>query len=243
MIELASVKVVVDLFKELLDLLGRRKTANRETFDRVCKPLYEQLEPIAKQYYEIIHTAAAKMKPSQAELRVIADEVKRQRGNLIIARNGILGAASAFLEHYTYADDDSNTLFDKDLEEQFFRRLRRVSPRDDTEIVSFYHGSRAAYRDLRAKGEFDALACEFALSISNYFGLIEFTAGRADKRAMMSSFLRRFIDYLEASIPSAEDEVTFRELKKRTENLLKALEQEWATVSSRYSALKLYCEN
>lgn len=105
MIDLAIVKAVVDLFKEFVGLIDQGTKKRCETFDRTCKPLYEKLEGIAKEYYGVVQKASQKLYEPDRDLASILSDIRIGRAALIIARAGVLGEANAYIRTFGCGDD------------------------------------------------------------------------------------------------------------------------------------------
>jgi hypothetical protein len=110
MLEIAMLKSLVDLFKELLNIVDRGAKNRRETFEKTFKPLYERLEPVAKEYYMIIHQAAHQLEQPDPDFNSIVAEVEARRAGLIIVRNGVLGEADAFTERFFGSNAEAEML-------------------------------------------------------------------------------------------------------------------------------------
>jgi hypothetical protein len=113
MIELATIKAVVDLFKEFLGLIEQGEKNKRELFERTCKPLYDRLEVAFKQYYAMVATTSRRLHEDDPDLAAILREMNEQREALVITRNGIVGEAVGFLTHYAAIPDDRIGQFDR----------------------------------------------------------------------------------------------------------------------------------
>src|SRR5580704_14760551 len=100
MLELETFRSVVGLFKEVVGLIDQRNKNKRELFERTCKPLYDRLELIVKDYYAALAVATSELDKSQPVLRGILRDMNDRRSALIIARNGIMGEAEALVGHY-----------------------------------------------------------------------------------------------------------------------------------------------
>ena len=94
------VKLVVDLVKELLGFIDRGKKEKHEMFERVCKPLYDRLELVAKEYHEIVQKAARRLDENEPDFDSIVKEIEDGRAQLIILRNGVIGESEGFLKRY-----------------------------------------------------------------------------------------------------------------------------------------------
>jgi hypothetical protein len=117
MIEMATVKSIVDLFKDLLSVIDRRNEDRRRVFEQTCAPLYERMEIVAKEYHAIIHEAVARLEAVDPDGGSILDDVQKKRAALIIARNGVVGEARAFVKRY--GDEPSREILKKGRFEQF----------------------------------------------------------------------------------------------------------------------------
>jgi hypothetical protein len=87
----------VDIIKEFIDLAYLRSENRRAMFDKTCKPLYEKMELITKYYYAMLHKVAADLEPDNVS--AVLKNLEAERSNLVIARDGSSGAASAFRRH------------------------------------------------------------------------------------------------------------------------------------------------
>ena len=79
MLSIAVMKSAVGLFKDLAGMVNERRKHDRESFERICTPLYEKLELVAKEYHGIFaHISAALSKKirisSRSNLRSPPDE-------------------------------------------------------------------------------------------------------------------------------------------------------------------------
>jgi Mg2+ and Co2+ transporter CorA len=101
MIDLAVAKSAIDLFKEFLELIDRRNRNKREVFERTCKPLFESLEPIMKDYYSTIKHIQTGVTADNPDIAAILRDIDSQRTAFVIARNGIFGAADALKHRYS----------------------------------------------------------------------------------------------------------------------------------------------
>lgn len=91
--------VIFKLFKELLSLFKQVRKDEREQLEKVCTPLYNRLEPIAAQYFQLISRANSLVHESDPQLERILGLIKEERGRIILIRNGIIGEAAGILEN------------------------------------------------------------------------------------------------------------------------------------------------
>jgi hypothetical protein len=91
--------VIVKLFKDLMSLFKQVRKDEREQIQKICTPLYNRLEPIATQYFELISRANSLVHESNPHLEQILGLIKEERGRIILIRNGIIGEARGILEN------------------------------------------------------------------------------------------------------------------------------------------------
>jgi hypothetical protein len=109
MIEVATLKSIVDLFKQLLSIVNGRAKARRDSFDRTFKPLYDRMEIVAKDYYAAVSKTASQLNDPSPDYRKILKELEASRAAIAIARNGVLGESQAFLNKYGARSDRTLT--------------------------------------------------------------------------------------------------------------------------------------
>jgi hypothetical protein len=105
LLDIAIARSVVDLFKELVGLVRGAREEKRKFFERVIKPLYDRLELVAKEYHSIVEGARSALGEKAPDLDSILKNVENGRKSLILARNGVIGEADAFLEEYGETKD------------------------------------------------------------------------------------------------------------------------------------------
>lgn len=105
MLDLNVVKSIVALFKGVIDIIEGRTKVRRDSFDRTFKPLYDRMEVVAKEYYAAVSRASLLLTKSAPQYSDILDELEASRAAIIIARNGVLGEATAFHGRYAQSQD------------------------------------------------------------------------------------------------------------------------------------------
>jgi hypothetical protein len=98
MIEIATIKSLIEIFKNLLGLIETTKKAKKDLFQNIASPLMERLEPLATEYYQYLYDAVMKLKEDKPDLDEVVNSLRQRRSAIIIARNGILGEAEAFMK-------------------------------------------------------------------------------------------------------------------------------------------------
>jgi hypothetical protein len=98
MLSIAVMKSAVGLFKDLVGMVNERRKHYREAFERICTPLYEKLELVAKEYHGIFAYISAALSKKNPDLQSIQSEVTSRRNDLVIVRDGIVGKSFAILE-------------------------------------------------------------------------------------------------------------------------------------------------
>jgi hypothetical protein len=219
MIELASLKSLVDLFKELLAIREDRRQDKRKVFDRVCKPLYEQLEPIAKEYYAIVSECASKLEDSKPDYFAIAKRVSERRAAIVIGRNGILGACDSQSERSTNFYKKPrfrlrplapNSTFDELLDE-FIYSIYRYFYEEKEHIL----GQEEDTFEYRKKLETSSRTTDLIMTLKS--AAVECVDVRYAPKLLIS--VRYF-----------------------TNSALEELEDYWTRVSRRYTELKTFCD-
>lgn len=97
MIEIGGIKSSIDLLDQLMRMIRQGRQDKREAFDRICKPLFEKLEPIVQEYFAIANDALRDLE-NGAEVRDVIRGMMKRRANLLIARDRLIGNARAFSE-------------------------------------------------------------------------------------------------------------------------------------------------
>ncbi|MBR0875029.1 hypothetical protein JQ633_32045 [Bradyrhizobium tropiciagri] len=107
MLELSVFKFAVDLFEKFIKGVREAGKDRREKFERTCKPLFENLEPIANEYFLTVEEAIRGLKKPNANLDDLFDNIAKRRAAIVIARDGIVGQADAFKGSFgEFADKD-----------------------------------------------------------------------------------------------------------------------------------------
>src|SRR5690348_146034 len=101
MIEISAIKAIVDLFKDTVGLIDKHHQNKREMFERTFNPTFERLESVAKEYYAIVSDTRLRLGEPDPKFSEILAVVRQRRAAVVIARDGILGEATAF-RRYTY---------------------------------------------------------------------------------------------------------------------------------------------
>lgn len=243
MIELASVKIVIDLFKGLLGLIEEPKRRKKGRLEKNYEPLFKKMEEVAREYHAALSDTLRELSQSDnPDHRTIYDKLVARRDDLIMARNGVLGAADAFIE--------------KSLE---LHRIPDVEqPHAPGEMVlqrvvaSIYLRLPKDFdlkEEIRAqKGEHAALVYSFARSIRTYFASTPYVSSRSRS---LGSIMSRVIDDLEETRTQINltEEMHFtppRNSHNVVESLkvdITELEKRWINVSKAFAELKNDCQN
>jgi hypothetical protein len=96
MLELATLKTAVDLFKGLIEILDRGRLNRQRVFKELIQPLFESLEPITNEYYEIIAEARTSLSAESPDLGAVLLRIEERRDKIIMARSKIFGMAFAY---------------------------------------------------------------------------------------------------------------------------------------------------
>jgi hypothetical protein len=113
MLDPATVAIIVPLFKEIIEFFKGRGAKRRDMFERTFKPLYEALEPVAKDYHGIVRKAALQLEKRNPDLVSIVHEVQAERAGLIMARQGLLGEADAFIKDFGNNNERTSKAFER----------------------------------------------------------------------------------------------------------------------------------
>jgi hypothetical protein len=155
MIELATLNSVVSLFKELIGIIKDRREEERKTFDRVCKPLYEQLGPLAKEYYSIVQDCATRLTEEEVNFEHIANVATARRAAIVLARNGVLGFVHPYFDLPTSGNEFDRLMngFARAVVTYFYNEGETLSEEQyvltsrGTELITYY---RSIGRTIRA---------------------------------------------------------------------------------------------
>lgn len=219
MIEISAVKAIVDLFKDAIDLIQKRRQNKREMFDRTFKALFDRLEPIAREYYAAVSDACLKLKDPEPNFAAIFHDLEPKRSSLIVARNGIIGEAEALREAYNPEAIGEFDEFGK-LAIAFLTSVFRY----------FVHLTEAERHDLLESGDLNPGA-----------------GGERYRRVLPRSLLTSFMRAIrlagefttETSEPVERSALSdIRIIAYRTQ---RALEERWTEVTKQYTALRLHC--
>jgi hypothetical protein len=230
MIELATIKAVVDLFKDLVGLVKQREQDKREAFERTCKPLYDRLEIVFKQYYAMVATTARQLDKPKPNFEAVLREMKKQRDAVVIARNGILGEAEALL------NIDGDPAREGVMKARSFERLVRAFASD---IVALFVPPYVA-ADLTDDDELRSVLREFVLRDLERLSW--------EKKGGLESIASTLLFYLgEFGNTPFYDKTNIaircrRFLREYSAVLKYELENRWQSLSIHFTQLKLYCE-
>ena len=98
MLDLATIKFGVDLFKDLVGMIVKGRQAERHRLKANIEPLYAQMEKIASEYHGMMsETLAALSQTNDPDMKAIITRLEQDRANLVMARSGVLGEASALI--------------------------------------------------------------------------------------------------------------------------------------------------
>jgi hypothetical protein len=230
MIELATIRSVLSLLKDLLFFVERGKKRKRETFDRICKPLYERLEVVANDYYAGVSQATQALSKPRPNLKEIAQDLRTKRAALIIARDAVVGEAQA-----AYALDLPSY-------PPTFGLSQLIVPGGVRSLARARNGGPPN----NIRGEFRKASFYFSESILQYFFGVRYVFEHYDPGPYGSgmSFLIDVISEIEdmsrkrRSITKAELAL----LRKLSRELCRSLEDRWREVARNYANCRLKAE-
>jgi hypothetical protein len=226
-IELAVVKSVVDLFKELLSFIDRAEKNRREMFDRTFKPLYERMEAVAKEYHSALAGAALALQAPEPDLQSILKEFEQKRAELIIARNGVVGESKTFQNEFKYPWDEERLLDKKGRQQKLaFQFVKSITDYFEVAHDQTFEGELWPHPD-----ELTSVFTDQGWSVSKRSPSMH-TALADDIRLCL-----RLRERLPQEVWD-EDLNHLRECSKRLSNLL---EERWSELSMRFTELRLYC--
>jgi hypothetical protein len=214
MIDLAILKSVVDLFNKSLNIIDGRAKIKREHFERMFKPLYERMETIAKEYHAAVSRTASQLGVPDPDYSAILDELKSSRSRIVIARNGIIGEASAFKDKFQTGEPTAVLNEDK---------LAKLA----------FHFAESVY-DYFDKSE-EAFAREETVMTGLLISLAVLSEPRRDERKYDPDDDPNY-----EGDPYAY--VTLGRARREAQYAVGILENRWTDVSKAYADLKLFCE-
>jgi hypothetical protein len=129
MIELSTIKTVVELFERALRLWNGHKETRAKSYDQIFEPLFSNLEPIVQSYVTILNDARKELqKRPCVDLDDVLEGIISKRIELVIARNSIVGVADSY-RSYTEFDFRPGVKEPKNEEEaikDFMYAIRRL---------------------------------------------------------------------------------------------------------------------
>jgi hypothetical protein len=98
MFELAGLATFLDIFQKAFGLIEKCKDHRRQLFKEIIDPVYTELSVVVGDYYSFFRRFRDDL--SQAEMGnwvTVLEETKKQREEIVLARNKVLGLTSPFL--------------------------------------------------------------------------------------------------------------------------------------------------
>jgi hypothetical protein len=216
MISLKAIDTALSLLNKFLGLIDRQNKNRRKSFERICEPLYKRLEPLAKEYYDIVHEANVQLAKRNPDYPTILLKLEKRRAAIIIARDGILGEVSAFQDRY--GADKAEALLAKKAE---FDNLAYAFARS---VQSYF------YHETDLAGEFLPSAISRLSERVRRAYLEDLAEGKRKRGLSAHKHNERDLRAKEVAM-----------LRAMSKHALDELESNWAEVNKRYTALKLFC--
>jgi hypothetical protein len=238
MIDLAMAKSVVDLFKELLGFLDRKNQNRRDVFNNAYKPLYERLDAVVKEYYAAMREVLKHLEENEPDLRGAIRELEDRRASLVLARDGILGEASAFFEHRRSRAEFSTALIGAGKE------LEAKSLAFAESILIYFRAPQAGRRFMRSfMPTLPNMSEEQIETMVNEF---RWKGGSVSHpvRSMMTTLIDRLKLFERSRLFLSEDQrhMDLHVIRRDVSEMIAALEANWRDVGQSYAELKLYCQ-
>ena len=114
MFELAALSTFLDIFQKAFGLIDKHKDQKRRLFTDIVDPIYTELTPVVGEYYEFFRGCRNAF--SEADVsgwEKILREKRKQREEIIMARNKILGITYPFFEASRFADRENRQEVDE----------------------------------------------------------------------------------------------------------------------------------
>jgi hypothetical protein len=222
MIDIATAKAGVDLLNAMLGIIGDSKKHKKEHFKELYEPTFRKMEEIAHEYHAAISDTLSQLKKSDSpDMESIVDQLIARRAGLVMARNGVLGEISAFIErsfgqHMVVAGGRTMTIKGVKLQLTIERAL--PDDFDVKEVLRVKKGTEAA------------LTFNFADSVSTYFSDAPYLE---DSNTVMSGI----IDALDEAAGTYRLEETREYVKEQ----VAGLEARWIGVTKAFTELQIFC--
>lgn len=214
MIEIATLRSAVGLFKDFLLILARNDENKRDLFSKTIQPLYKELEKLAREYYHMLSSARYQLDDGRISLSKILKELQEKRGNIVIGRNGLLGEAFALQKYYS------------GIEERYKGPLEVSAVKFARSVLVYFHGVSASFHLGADEGVLDLM--------------IGITGDPAEGRIM--SLATRLGVMISQAKDDGRDSAKDREdLIYFTERTLAQLESNWLAISASYNELRMLC--
>ena len=98
MFELAGLSTFLDIFQKAFGLIEKRKDQKRQLFNEIVEPVYSELSVVVGDYYGFFRGFRDDLSKTEMEnWPTVLGERKKQREEIVLARNKVLGITRPFL--------------------------------------------------------------------------------------------------------------------------------------------------
>ena len=125
MFELAGLSAFLDIFQKAFGLIEKHKDQKRRLFTDIVEPIYKELSVVVDEYYAFFRGCRDELSQTDmSEWEEILNAKRKQREEIILARNKVLGFVEPFVFEY--------------------ERQQRINPekqkKEDELLYNFAHG-------------------------------------------------------------------------------------------------------
>lgn len=125
------------LVDRIINLEKRKLQNDRDLFNEIVEPLFEELQPVALKYMEIFRKAAfALEKDKKVDFRKIAWEIKDQRDAIVMARIKVSEMASQIRHHINNIEIQN---FSDDVDKFFYGTEKKETTTASRLIIMFFN--------------------------------------------------------------------------------------------------------
>jgi hypothetical protein len=220
MLDLATIKFGVDLFKDLVGMIVKGRQAERHRLKANIEPLYAQMEKIASEYHGMMsETLAALSQTNDPDMKAIITRLEQDRANLVMARSGVLGEASALIS-------------------DLFRD--RFAPSSCGRYAILPEGFDARAELVAMRGEGAVLLYDFADAIAEYFDATPYMGENTTLASSVLGAYRQLLHRQQLGEEAREEFIDLLEMRRDTvRRQILELEQRWIDVTKAYKLLRL----
>jgi hypothetical protein len=98
MFELAGLSTFLDVFQKAFGLIEKHKDQKRKLFTEIVEPIYTELSVVVGEYYNFFRSCRDEFsQTNMSNWGTVLNEKRKEREEIVLARNKVLGITDAFL--------------------------------------------------------------------------------------------------------------------------------------------------